>query len=349
MNIIIFFLFISSICQKDNHIQINKEDSIYSNESYYPLNEININNSKKNVILGIIHHYSLIKILPFFKSLIHANITNCDIVMFVRKVSQNVINYLRRINVIVYQIFEKYKRIKPTHLRWKMYKDFLKKNKNKYNLVFSVDVRDSIFQKDVFKFYDNFSPFLGVMIEDGTLEQDWNKENIINYIGEEMHKTIQNERIICMGTLLGSLEKFLEFSIILWRKLKLNNFPPSDQCVANCLFYLENVLKDFLLKSDNNGPIITLGITESENIILDVEDNVLNYKGEVAAVVHQYDRIVNLKKKIVSKYHLEFSDLIKSALDIQIYKIILLIIIIIKLIKSTKLSKLKDLKIKRFL
>ena len=345
MIIIILLLFISSICQNDNFIQKNRKGSIYSIENYYPFHEINTNKSKKNLILGIIHHYSLIKILPFFKSLIYANITNCDIVMFVRKVSQNVINYLKRINVIVYKIFEKYKRIKPTHLRWKMYKDFLKKNKNKYNLVFSVDVRDTIFQRDVFKFYENFSPFLGIMIEDGTLEQEWNKENIINYIGEEMHKTIQNERIICMGTLLGSLEKFLEFSIILWRKLKSNNFPPSDQCVANCLFYLDKILVNFLVKSDNSGPIITLGITESENIILDVEDNVLNYKGEIAAVVHQYDRIVNLKKKIISKYHLEFSDLTKSGLDIQIYKIIFLIIIIIKLIKSTKHSKLKNFKI----
>ena len=33
--------------------------------------------------------------------------------------------------------------------RWKIISDFLKENKDKYNLVFATDVRDVVFQKDI--------------------------------------------------------------------------------------------------------------------------------------------------------------------------------------------------------
>lgn len=343
INIIILPLFFNfHICQIEKYLLNNNKNNSYKGKENYPLLEYN-STVKRNVILGIIENYSLRKILPFFKSFLHANMTNCDIVIFVKKVSPIVINYLKGINVTVLQLHENYEGIKPTHLRWKIYSEFLKANKNEYNLVFSVDLRDAIFQKDVFKYYDNYSSFLGVVLEDDTLEEEWHKINIINYIGEKMYKTIQKERIICMGTLIGTLEKFLEFSIIIWEKLKSNNFPPFDQCVANCLFYLEFVLNDYLIKTDNSGPIMTIGITKDENIILDLEDNLRNYKGEIAAVVHQYDRKKILRKKIVNKYHLQVLDLTKLGLYFYIY-IIFCIAIIIKLLKPVKCAIKKFLK-----
>ena len=331
-NILICLLLLNySLNQQKIRIINSKNNNNYDME--------NNSSSKKNLILGIIHNYSLKRILPFFKSLIYTNITNCDIIMFVRNVSPAVINYLNKINVIVYKINKEYKEIKPTHIRWKLYFELLKEKVNQYNLVFSADVRDTIFQKDIFSYYENYSSFLGITLEDGTLSDEWNKNNIINYVGENIYKTIENERIICMGTLLGTLLIFMNFSKIIWNKLKSSNFPPSDQCVANCLLYIEKVLKNYLVKSDNKGPIMTLAISKSEDIILDFENNVLNYNNKIAAVIHQYDRIKFLKKIINMKYHFQYKDLIISGLDIHIYKIIFFIFVLIILLITKKHSK----------
>ena len=135
---------------------------------------------------------------------------------------------------------------------------------------------------------------------------------MINYIGTERHNIIKNKRIICMGTIWGTLDKILEFSIIIWKKLKSTGFPRSDQCVANCLFYLDNILEDYLVKNDNYGPIMTLALTKSKNIILDSKKNILNFRGEIAAVIHQYDRKNNLRMIIINKFCPEILKTISS-------------------------------------
>ena len=60
-------------------------------------------------------------------------------------------------------------------IRYKMYLDFLNENKDKYNIVLHVDVRDTIFQQDFFKLYDIKKPFLGVALEDGLMNERYNK------------------------------------------------------------------------------------------------------------------------------------------------------------------------------
>ena len=100
-----------------------------------------------------------------------------------------------------------------------MYVDFLIKNKYKYKLVLHCDVRDTFFQKDIFKYYENHEPFLGVAIEDGTLNEFLNKKWIVDFAGDKIHEKIKNERIICIGSIWGTIDKFLEFSIYFWNKL----------------------------------------------------------------------------------------------------------------------------------
>ena len=186
-----------------------------------------------------------------------------------------------------------------------MYHDFLKERKNEYNLVLHSDVRDTIFQKDVFKYYEDYEPFLGVAIEDGTLQQKLNKKWIIDYAGKEEHRKIRNERIICVGQIWGTIDKFLEFSNIFWKKLK-ENPKMIEQGICNYLIYHEKILKDYIVKSDNFGPIMTIGLTQRNHINLDKENNILNFRGEIASVIHQYDRKKDLVKILLSKFCPEF-------------------------------------------
>ena len=303
INLLIIILLYFNNCN-ENEFFINKlhNDKNKNNNNFsqsYNLSQIY--SKKKNLILGLIQKYSLKKILPFFNSFLKANFENCDIVMFIRYISPNIINYLKSIGVIVFKIPNKYKKVSAINVRWKMYLDFLKDKKNIYNLVLHTDVRDSIFQKDIFKYYEDYQSFLGVSIEDGTLNEKLNKNWIIKYVGEEKYRKIKNERIICVGQIWGTIDKFLEFSSILWLKLKAN--PKAiEQGICNYLIYYEKKFKDYLVKSDNFGPIMTIGLTDLNNIHFDSEKNILNFKNETASIIHQYDRKKYIQNIVFHKF-----------------------------------------------
>ena len=276
---------------KNNHNYFNQ--SFYLDKTYL---------KKKNLIFGLIENYSFNTILPFFKSLVKANFENCDTVIFVRYVSSKIINYLRKIGVFIFSIPKQYKNVSSINVRWKMYSDFLKDKKNKYNLILHTDIRDTFFQKDIFKYYENYNqPFLGVAIEDGNLNENKNKKWIINYVGEEIYKKIKNERIICVGQVWGTFDKFLEFSSIFWQEL-IANPEAIEQGVCNYLIYYKRILRNYLIKSDNFGPIMTLGLTDINKIYLDCNENILNFQNEIASIIHQYDRKENLVKIVKRKF-----------------------------------------------
>ena len=332
---VFIFLIVIKFNLSNKDLGLNKISKNNVNSSVIIQNYTKSNSLKKNVILGIISKYTWKRVAPFFKSLLKAKLKNCDIVMFVRDVSKLLINNLKNIGVNVHIIPEKYKNISTINCRWKMYIDFLKNKKNVYNLVFSADTRDTIFQKDVFNYYQNHSSFLGIAIEDGTLNSPINKKWIINFCGKELFETIMTERIICIGSLWGTLDKFLEFSIVFWKKL-FKNPNAIEQGIANFLFYHEKLFQDYLIKSDNYGPVMTIGITRRENIHLDSENNILNFRGEIASVVHQYDRKHDIASTVINKFCPELIETNKT--NIQNDKIILA-----KKLEKFKMSKKSNL------
>ena len=100
------------------------------------------------------------KILPFLKSFIRVDSRNCDMVFFVNQVTPEIISNLKSYGVIVYEIKEKIIGSYNIFKRWKVYRDFLNDNKSKYNIVSSDDIRDTIFQKEFFSLYKNYSYLL---------------------------------------------------------------------------------------------------------------------------------------------------------------------------------------------
>ena len=76
----------------------------------------------------------------------------------------------------------------------------------------------------------------------------------------------------------------------------------TDQGIGNYLFYYEKVFNGSFIKSDNYGPVMTIGRTKRANIELDANQNILNFGGEIAAVVHQYDRKLDIVTIIKNKF-----------------------------------------------
>ena len=97
--------------------------------------------------------------------------SNCDIVMFVANMSLTTIEKIKSCGVIVYDMPKKYLKESIINSRWKICFDYLYENPDKYNYVFTADTRDVYFQDDPFKYYNLTKSYLGIAIEDGTLQE----------------------------------------------------------------------------------------------------------------------------------------------------------------------------------
>ena len=263
------------------------------------------NNTKKNLIIGSMINYSWSKLKLYFISLLKTKIKNCDFVVFVGGISNETIKKIESCGVTTYQIPKHIFKLKQhiINFRWKLYKDFLKENKDKYNMVFTVDVRDAIFQKDIFQYFDSSKPFLGVFLEDGLMSSKANRIWVQQFCNESEYKTIENETVICAGAVIGTADKFLEFAQVVWDTIKVKK-KVIDQGGVNYLLRIKKLFNDCLIIKDNHDCVMTIGMTNRKNVFLDKDDNILNMDGQIAAVVHQYDR----KREIVHKLKIKYND-----------------------------------------
>ena len=300
--------------------------------------------AKKNLILGGIRSLPWKSIKPFFVSLFDANITNCDIVMFCKKISDEVKDNLISLGVKILDIPDEFNKLSVPDVRYVIYERYLRDKWKNYNMILTVDIRDAIFQKDIFKQYDNYNSFLGLAIEDGDLTEKSNKRWLLRIYGNETYESIKNERIICCGSVWGTADKFYQLTYDM--SLELNAKYPlkinvHDQPVLNYFVYYLKKYKDFIVKSDNYGYVMTIGTANRKNILFDSERNLLNYKGEIASLVHQYDRFPDILHRIKKKFdhEIKINNTNYNSNNLYIYCIILLVFIFFVLILLVLLCK----------
>ena len=343
-------------------LQINNEGTTNKNNkelsSAYAINYNNIENSnkKKNLIIGTIINFGWDKMSTFFKSYIRAGFENCDIVMFISNISPKTVSKMKSYGIIVYNmpdLPDKFKKKGICSYRWKIYEDYLKENKNRYKQVFTGDIRDTFFQIDFFKFYEKKKSFLGIALEDGTLSDKYNKKWIVNLYGDDIYRTIKHERIVCMGSVWGTIDKMIDFSRMVWEGLiteKALRVDTADQAVGNYLIYINKTFDEYLVKSNNkNGLIMTIGLTNITDIHFDSENNMLNGNGEIAAVIHQYDR----KKEIVTIFNEALTKPLKIPYKGKLFKypinyiLYIILAIIFSIFGVFHLCRLKKIKLKK--
>ena len=259
----------------------------------------------KNLLIGAVTNYTWDDVAPFFNSYAQTGFENCDCVMFVANVSEKDINCIESSGAKVIQIASKYRNCSINGYRWEIYRDYLLEHNEEYKMVFIADTRDIIFQRDVFKYYSNKVPFLGLAIEDFDLTDNWSSTWLIKLFGQEAYDSIKNNQQICMGTLWGTVSSVYSFAQQMASYIDRSIYSKrmSDQNIANYLIYHEGILGDQLvIKSNNNdGYVMTIG-TRKELIACNNDGLILNGKGEIAAVVHQYDRKPELVKMVHKKY-----------------------------------------------
>ena len=175
------------------------------------------------------------------------------------------IDNIHNCGVKTIEIPEKYNLMKINNVRYKLYEEYLSNNIGKYNIILSVDVRDTIFQKDIFKFYEKKKkPFIGVSLEKRNMAHNSiNTRWMKNQYGKKVYEIIKNELIICSGAIIGTADKFVELFRNLWEQIKLKSpykLSVHDQAALNYIIYYKNMFNDCLIKNYYNyGPLMSIG------------------------------------------------------------------------------------------
>lgn len=275
---------------------------------------------KKNLIIGAIKGYQFEKIKPFVISLKNIQFDG-DVYFLTNKLPDNTILKIKEIGFFNKEIsyrggvlnswsrFWPYlkpfinlspspvarlilKKILPLQtVRFLHYKDFLIKNKEKYENVLLTDVRDVFFQKDPFSLQKHSK--VQCYEENGILGEEtmFNVPWIRSMYGPESINSFSSKKILCSGTILGPVIEMIEFlddfeRVIL--KASQVGIGGSDQGMYNYLIrkFISN--KVSIVKNDT-GEVMTVANNES-NVFKISNQGVCNERGELVPVVHQYDR-----------------------------------------------------------
>ncbi len=205
----------------------------------------------------------------------------------------------------------------PVNERWKNFLNYLENHGDEYNQVLIADTRDLIFQDDVFKYFSDESNFLGYTTECDDIRGS-KSECKVNYIwmtncfGKEEADKLADKEIICIGTVMGTVE---EMKIFLQKLIEflpdVAQFHGLDQVTMQHIMYNNLLPIKNLIKIDcHSGAILTeylFHLLHSVNI----KDNfILRGDGGVPAVAHQYDRfpqLVQLVNEVYREKDFEFN------------------------------------------
>ena len=189
-------------------------------------------------------------------------------------------------------------------LRYFLYLELLRQQKQAVSRILLTDVRDVVFQADPFSF--PWPEGLGLALEHGGRTVGacpYTSRWVRQHLGEAALEKLQHKPVSCSGTTVGSQAAILDY-IVKMIALLLPFTPAAhmagyDQGVHNQLLH-SGVLPDATVY-DSGGPILTLG-WRKEPPQVDAQGDILNDAGVPAVIVHQYDRHPALHRAVRERY-----------------------------------------------
>ncbi|HET6388380.1 hypothetical protein [Hyphomicrobium sp.] len=171
--------------------------------------------------------------------------------------------------------------------------------------VFLADTRDVVFQRDVFAALPDV-PLIFVEESHGfsLSAAGWNGNAIRRTFGADVFQRISNHEVICSGTVLARHQDAIVYC---WQKLLLGQMVGRqhhmrsgvDQATTNVAVRLNLVSSSVVLPYD--GEVATLSGPNS-NFISVMDGLLVTAQGAVPAVVHQYDRVNEVRDFVYSQY-----------------------------------------------
>lgn len=198
--------------------------------------------------------------------------------------------------------------------RFKMFTAILKQSN--YEYVFLADVRDLIFQGDIFAKLNKLTFFK----EAAAIEDDQYNKYTINHINPAAYQIIKSQPIINAGTIYGPKNKIIEVCEFLTDAIsktpivlnEVNNPFNFDQPHLNvAVHYFKFLGGDFNLSGNEDGVVNTIGLSCAYKAINENGMFVTKH-GIQSCVVHQFDRCDNDTIEKLKYRGLPVEDLLKS-------------------------------------
>ena len=187
-----------------------------------------------------------------------------------------------------------------------------------YRFVITTDVKDVIFQEDPTKWLkENLKkPVIASSEWLKVRDEEWNNRNILtNY--PYIHPIVEDKEAFNVGVLAGSGDEFKHFSLQLYSFIttKAPGEDYADQAAFNCLIHMNHFKSIVQFAREADGWNCQLGTTLDPRVkekytpyhlepipTYDTEGRIYNSKNKLFCLVHQYDRVPELKNTILNKF-----------------------------------------------
>ena len=258
----------------------------------------------KNLVLSITSNYDWYKLEPFIKSF-KKYVKNADLVIFAADISEVTRATLQRGGVeIVPYTLNKFAEL--GYLRWTEAKKFLDERGDNYRQVFLTDLRDVVFQGDVFEKYADLESFLACATEGTNLNNSMNNANykwVKNAFGQEEADKLADCEIICAGTVLATVDAMKILCSKMIDIVKYSTRLGDDQATLNYLVYENQLDIKNIVKSDcQSGNIFCLTFFRRMNQIKISDDKILRGDAGVPSAVHEYPVLIQLIQLVDKLY-----------------------------------------------
>lgn len=206
--------------------------------------------------------------------------------------------------------------------------------KGKYDAVLTTDVRDVIFQKnpkdDLMAYIEDKWKLIGCSESLKYADEPWGSQNMLETFGPFFHNALKDSTILNVGVISGDFDWVTGLMLTIFQMSINRPIPIVDQAVYNFLMATEPYLSNMKITGLRSQYAVQLGTTYEAVIagsgdlgkqcmndpealreymekFLDPQPEykdgkVYNSGGQLITIVHQWDRVPQLKQAIELKY-----------------------------------------------
>lgn len=295
----------------------------------------------KDIIIGGATNYDWNKMQYWIRSIQKSGFTG-DIVIVATNITGETVKKLKDNNIIIQAYGKPtedggfvYDSKNAPHVERFIYIwDYLEKNKDNYRYAIVTDTRDVVFQKNPSEWMDSNLGLTKTLIASSEglayKHEPWGDKNLLDTFGSYLYDRYKDRLIHNVGTIAGTAYEVTDLVLLLFQ-LSINR-PISvvDQAVYNFIINLEQFVHEIKFTTNADDWAVQLGTSQAaieagagdigqmvkvnkdlledyKEVYQDVQpviDNhlVKNPSGDEYCIVHQWDRIPQLKKHIEEYY-----------------------------------------------
>ena len=273
--------------------------------------------AKRNLIIGGFTNYGINELKPWVLSAKEVAGNN-DVVLVYGNTSQETLDWLQEQGILLWPMIGVQN--VPIHvLRFLSIYEMLRQKWEEYEYVVTTDVKDVYFQSNPFEIFEQplyqNNNYKLVVASEGLIYKDepWGNQNLYQTYGPYVYELFKDNEIFNVGTFGGHAEYVKDMVFNIFTNATNRPIPIVDQAVFNVLINTQP-FKDVILYTHEWA--CELGTVMDPSKIQSFRPNLLFsepiWEGEQVLrpplgltpfpIVHQYDRVPELKKFVQEKY-----------------------------------------------